>query len=116
MTNKEKRQYRKMVKKYRKQLIKVAKNWDPWDYADVFTFLITCLKGMQEYYDNGINVWSYERQNDVSRLERCNRLLQLYQEWHDYDWTVDGHTFEKEEQKLIDFFTALAKDLPELWD
>ena len=58
--NKDKKQYKKDIKRHRKELVNIAKNTFPWEYADSFDFIVEHLKMMKDYYDVGYNVWGEE--------------------------------------------------------
>lgn len=76
------REYKKIVRKYHRQLIKEVKKSGPWDY-DALTLFVTFLKFMQEYYKTGDNVWAEEIEGH-NRLDILNRAL------HEYDCFENG--------------------------
>lgn len=85
---KEMREYRKMYRRHRKAMIKLAKEDQDWDWCFLHDLVITKIKHMYEYYLAGNNVW----QNDESSNEVCEQLkhiLDLQNEldtlWDDYD-------------------------------
>ena len=88
MDRKEKHAYRKMYKKHRKEMIKLAKEDRDFDWSYLHELVITKIKHMYEYYSAGNNVW----QTDETRIPICvqlNHILQLQEEIdHLYD-TVD---------------------------
>ena len=53
---KEKHAYRKMYKKHRKEMIKLAKEDRDWDWGYLHDLVITKIRHMYEYYNTGNNV------------------------------------------------------------
>lgn len=75
--------YKKIVRKYHRQLIKGVRKSGPWDY-DAVTLFVTFLRFMQEYYRTGDNVWSEEIEGH-NRLDILNRALYEYDGWQNND-------------------------------
>ena len=75
--NKDKKQYRKDIRKHQKELVKTAKSTYPWDYFYSFDFIIEHLKMMKDYYKVGYNVWSIE-EDVLERKEIIDKLLFEY--------------------------------------
>ena len=69
-SDKEQREFNKMHRKHRKELIKHAKKTSEWDYIWLHESVIMQIKHMHEYYSKGINVW----QADESRLQIVEQL------------------------------------------
>ena len=88
--NKDKRQYRKDIKRHRKELVKIAKNTCPWDYFYSSDFLIEHLKMMKDYYNIGYNVWSCDEEVN-ERKEIIDSLL------YEYDSYIDLPRSERED-------------------
>lgn len=112
MTRKERRQYRRMVKQYRKRLAAVVKQWAPYDYADMIQLMFISLQGMREYYAKGINVLSMEtnelRTSDMpTRVQMCDMLVKSLEDY--YSSTDANANFDE-------FFALLSKFIYELWD
>lgn len=113
MSHKEKREYRKTVKKYRKQLMKLAKEWQPYDYGFILKALSIMIVGMKEYYANGNCVIASEycecfddMKDHPTREQICDQLwiaLTLYCD-------------TLEEQHRDHFFDLLKEYIGELWD
>lgn len=68
--SKETRRYRKMHRRHRKELIKLAKETGEYDWEWLHQMVILQIKHMHEYYSKGDNVW----QVDESRLEIVDQL------------------------------------------
>lgn len=67
---KEKRVYRKMYRKHRKEMIRLAKEDKDFDWSYLHDLVITKIRHMYEYYSNGDNVY----QVDESRLQIVEQL------------------------------------------
>lgn len=85
----EKKLYKRQRRAARKELIRIAKNTNPWDWGGITNFIIAHLKSMRDYYALGYNVWGVEVKDTPefnqptapTRLEICEHLLTL---WHEY--------------------------------
>ena len=89
--NKEMRAYRKMYRRHRKKLIKLAKEDRDFDWGWLDEFVHVKIKHMYEYFSEGNNV----RQIDESSNEILGQLkyaLDLYEEmdslWDNYESNV----------------------------
>lgn len=85
--SKEMRAYRKMYRRHRKELVKLAKKDRDWDYGWLDEFVLTKIKHMYEYFSERNNVWqSDESLNEI--LEQLKHVLDLYEEldglWDNY--------------------------------
>lgn len=136
---KEKRAYRKMHKKHRKEMIRLAKEDRDFDWGYLHDLVITKIKHMYEYYNEGNNVW----QTDETRVPICaqlNHILQLQDEIdHLYDYlesavivnnedgslTVSGSkksavevqkTWERESELYKSMYAFIGEHLEEWWD
>ncbi len=65
--SKEMREYRKMHRQHRKELIQLAKNDFEWDWEYLHNIVITKIRHMYEYYSAGNNICQSE--------ESLNRVL-----------------------------------------
>lgn len=121
---KEKRAYRKMYRKHRKEMIKLAKEDRDFDWSYLHDLVITKIKHMYEYYSAGNNVW----QTDETRIPICvqlNHVLQLQDEIdHLYDdekytkYSVEEATslWKKESELYKSIYTFIGEHLEEWWD
>ena len=82
------REYNKMHRRQRRELVKHAKETRNWDYCWLYDSTIMQIRHMYEYYSAGNNVW----QSDESRDEILSQLahvLDLNDEmnhlWDSYD-------------------------------
>lgn len=121
---KEKRAYRKMYRKHRKEMIRLAKEDRDFDWSYLHDLVITKIKHMYEYYSAGNNVW----QTDETRVPICaqlNHVLQLQDEIdHLYDdekyakYSVEEATslWKKESELYKSIYTFIGEHLEEWWD
>lgn len=121
---KEKRAYRKMYRKHRKEMIRLAKEDRDFDWSYLHDLVITKIKHMYEYYNAGNNVW----QTDETRVPICvqlNHVLQLQEEIdHIYDkvevnkLSVEDTTniCKKESDLYKSIYTFIGEHLEEWWD
>ena len=88
--SKEIRAYRKMRRRHKREMVKLAKKVRPFDYGWLDELVLTQIKHMYEYFSAGDNVW----QTDETRLpimEQLKHVLDLYDEM-DHLW--DDHIRE----------------------
>ena len=121
---KEKRAYRKMYKKHRKEMIKLAKEDRDFDWSYLHELVIAKIKHMYEYYSTGNNVM----QTDETRIPICvslNHILQLQNEIdHLYDdenyinYTVEEAVslYEKESELYKSIYKFIGEHIEEWWD
>lgn len=95
--SKETRAYRKMHRKHRRELIKLAKKTGEWDWGYFHDMVLMQVKHMHEYYTAGNNVW----QTDESRLPIIEQLQHIL----DVDAEID-----KLEENGVDQ-TGVERDL-----
>lgn len=80
--SKEMRAYRKMHRKHRKELIKLAKEDREWDWGYFHSIVMAKIRHMYEYYESGNNVWqSEESLNKV--LSTLKEVIDLDKRWDD---------------------------------
>ena len=71
--SKEMREYRKMRRRHRKELVKLAKKTCPFDWHWLHSMVLLQIEQMYEYYFQGNNVW----QIDASKLEILGQLEEV---------------------------------------
>ena len=97
-----KKSYYRLMRHYRKMLIKKARKFQPYDYGFFIDGLCTMLAWMEAYYDLGYNVF----QSEDSRIEvqrSLEEVCDLFEEAaiNDYDVSADNiETFEAWLEKL----------------
>ena len=102
------REYRKMMRKYKKAIRKSARECAPWDYSFGLDGFIIFLNWMRDYYKLGVNVMALdepiseaERENYITRLQGLNMALQLYDKWQTADDQYFAYVTEDEVEKYI---------------
>lgn len=137
------RQYNKMVRIYKKKLVKNAKETYPWDFKWLIEAIILNIEFMHDYYTLGENVMALEtyqintnKKDMPTRAEMCAKILRAYNRWQNYQekfyMDIDQSGFvkpliedkdanevalnESYEELKDNFFSLLSKYLDELWD
>lgn len=129
------KEYRKMMKKYQKEAIKLSKECKPWDSGWSIEFLINHLKWMKEYYTLNENVHSVEnclwdKKTKYTRLEMIDKILNVYNTVENYRFDLDyfaslseeeRKTFLKQRKEIYnnlkhEFYMLLEEYMPQLWD
>ena len=90
-----KKAYKKMMKTYRKKLVKAAKTYIPWDSdISIFELLEISINWSHDYFSQDYNVWTDKDapcnnfNNVLNSLKECSRNIKLIMEdkfddaWH----------------------------------
>jgi hypothetical protein len=122
--NKEMRAYRKMHRRHRKELVKLAKKVRVFDYGWIDELVLTQITHMHEYFSAGNNIW----QTDETRLPIVKQLkyvIDLYEELDDL-WTtcydsVDNvdktpQKYQREEELYQEIYSYIGSNLRNWWD
>ena len=125
--DKEMRAYRKMYRRHRKELIKLAKETREWDWSWLDEAVRTYIKHMHEYFLEGNNVW----QTDETRfpiIEQLQHVLDLYNEldgiWSRDTKDEDGFDsiikiraqHDKERELYEEIYTYIGRFMRHWWD
>ena len=116
------KEYKKMIKTYKKQLKEICKESMPWSYGWLEKYIYTYLKWFKAYYENGENVHCAENSNKPTRLEIATELTNKYEDYADLeenrpaDLSIIHDYSTALNEKYLDFFTSLGKKLQELSD
>lgn len=117
--SKEMRAYRKMRKRQRKELLKLAKETAVWDWSWLHEMVIMQIRHMHEYYTENNNVW----QTDETRLpiiEQLKHVLDLDAEIENMaedSCIIDYKEFDKKEQDLYEeLYSSIGKNIQWWWD
>ena len=76
---KETRAYRKMHRRHRRELIKLAKEDAEWDWEFLHTLVLTKIRHMYEYYEAGNNVWQVDEER-LKTVAELKHVLDLQEE------------------------------------
>ena len=120
---KEKRAYRKMYRKHRKEMIKLAKEDRDFDWGYLHELVITKIKHMYEYFSNGNNVM----QTDETRVPICVGLNHILQLQNEIDHLYDDENYinyieeavslyEKESELYKSIYKFIGEHIEEWWD
>lgn len=125
--SKEMRAYRKMRRRHRRELMRLAKQVQPFDYGWLDELVLTQVKHMYEYFAAGNNVW----QTDETRLpivEQLKHVLDLYEEM-DCIWSRDTKDeggfdsidkikaqYAREDELYREIYSYIGSNLKGWWD
>jgi hypothetical protein len=136
---KEKRAYRKMYRKHRKEMIRLAKEDRDFDWSYLHDLVITKIKHMYKYYHDGNNVLQTD-ETRIPILDQLSYVLDLqYELDHLYDdlepaiidyskdgsWTVSRNKesatkvqalLEKESELYKSIYSFIGEHIEEWWD
>lgn len=134
INRKEKYAYRKMHKKHRKEMIRLAKEDCDFDWSYLHELVITKIKHMYEYYREGNNVMQTD-ETRVPIMDQLSHVLDLQYEldhlydYLDYDkdwpWIVNRDKesvtkvqalLEKESELYKAIYTFIGEHIEEWWD
>lgn len=115
--DKERRAYRKMLRRHRRELIRLARKTADFDYGYLDELVITKIRHMYEYYTSNNNVW----QSDDSLKKVINTLktaIDKYAALEEWYWNDDKICLDltKEEEAYSDFYTYIGKNITLWWD
>ena len=108
MTFKEKRKFNKMMRTIKRNLRKCIRKWNVFDFYHSFNLFVECLKGMQEYYKNGINVVAAEIEGH-NRLDNITKAIDF---WKLYSMS----SFEEGEKYFNSFCDVIKQESQYWWD
>ena len=101
--------YRKMVKNQRKKLVKLAKEWSPYDWSFTTEMFIEGIKCIKEYYEQNNNVWSIEYEDGPTRVEICDYIINKFNDFYEAEW-------KDEDCRWDELWRLVAGYLRWLWD
>ena len=74
----EKKEYLKNLKHAQKSLVKLAKEYAPFDFQYTLDLFIQGIYSMREYYAKGYCVMADDSQDPLTRLQMCDEILAAY--------------------------------------
>ena len=92
-----------------KEIIKLAKEWRPYDYGYTLKLFVKCLEEMLKYYEDGKDV----QQTDESANEikyTLKEAVRLWKSAKEYEYSE----YERREKLFNE--SATTKELKEFWD
>lgn len=113
--DKDYRQYLKLHRRHKKELIKLAKKSEDWDYGFLHDYIVTQLKHYLEYYESGWNVWQTDESRN-SLIESLRKAVELAEQIENvYD--SDSINIWKEEARLYkEFYSYIGENIQRWWD
>lgn len=90
--------YNRIVKKYRKKLMKQVKQSTPFDYDGLYLF-VTFLRYMLEYYVTKDNVHALEIEGH-DRVEMLSKALNEFDSWRNCDTDYYDELLNRSESML----------------
>ena len=79
LTDKQKhKEFLKDVKQSRKKLVKLSKEYFPFDFQYTLDLFMQCIHSMREYYARGYCVVADDSQDPLTRLQMCDEILAAY--------------------------------------
>ena len=102
-----KKDYKRMMKHYKKLLKKNVKDAAPWDWGFGLEMFVNFLRWMQKYYELGYNVWAMESKDEdpvnfkdaLTRAESLKQTIYYYDKWHNCSEDYYKIAYTEEELK-----------------
>lgn len=115
--NKEYREYRKMLRRHRRELVRLARKTADFDYGYLDDLVITKIRHMYEYYTSNNNVW----QSDDSAkriIDTLKTAIDKHTALEERCWNDDEIclVLTKAEEAYSDFYTYIGKNIMLWWD
>lgn len=124
-TNKDLKAEHRRRKQCVKNMIKLAKNWDPYDGYHITEIVGTALEDLYDYYKVGINVWQADesRSTILAEIEDALEDWKLIKELNSFDKNTLKNRIDLGEDKLkIEYratkhmYEVLSRYILEWWD
>lgn len=112
---KEMRHYRKMRRRHKKELVKLAKETREFDWGWLHQMVVMQIKHMHEYYSAGDNVWQIdESRNKI--IEQLQQTLDIQDEIEKNDEDFSLNSLKNEEELYYRFYSSIGKNILWWWD
>lgn len=111
-TRKDKRKYKKWLKQKRKERIKAAKEWAPWDACYLYRPLKQTLIDMFEFYKDDLWTWGTPIDGDTRKQTLAQALASLIIAEHEEEFG----DYELSQQQFRIAFGYIAEHMNEWWD
>ncbi len=122
---KDRKQYLKTCKKYKKELMEIVKkHYGPWDNF-LSNFFDVIVRHWKDYYELGYNVIALESENRPTRLQIALQMKTLYDKYQDMsvsnfkraDGSIDTDAYEEAYEKAKrEFFEYYMEYADDMWD
>lgn len=129
MKPKRSKEYKKMMRKYKKSIRTKAKEMSqcPWDYGYAVDIFMEYVRFMRDFYTLGENVWQVEEsKNEI--IESLNKVLSLYEDLEKIDdkyivfcerddiekYLKQGFHLQREQPTMLNhYYLTLLEDIKE---
>ena len=120
----EMRAYRRLHRRHRKQLVKLARNTYEWDWRYLHDAVILIVKQFYEYYSEGNNVWQVDESKDQI-LKQLKQIIELDKEIEEttyadlgikYEKTEDGGLVMSKPEEARELLAANEEELQKLYE
>ena len=111
-TRKDKCKYKKWLKQKRKERIKAAKEWGPWDSYYLYNPLKQTLIDMFEFYRDDLWTWGTPLDEDTRKQTLAQALALL--ETAEYEEEFGNYELSQQQFKIA--FGYIAENMKEWWD
>ena len=74
----EHKEFLRDVKQARKKLVRLSKEYFPFDFQYTLDIFIQCILSMREYYARGYCVMADDSHDPLTRLQMCDEILAAY--------------------------------------
>lgn len=112
---KEMQHYRKMRRRHKKELVKLAKETREFDWGWLHQMVVMQIKHMHEYYSAGDNVWQIdESRNKI--VEQLQQTLEIQAEIEKNDEDFSLNSLKNEEELYYRFYSSIGKNILWWWD
>lgn len=112
---KEMQHYRKMRRRHKKELVKLAKETREFDWGWLHQMVVMQIKHMHEYYSAGDNVWQIdESRNKI--IEQLQQTLDIQSEIEKNDEDFSLNSLKNEEELYYRFYSSIGKNILWWWD
>jgi len=109
---KKRKTYMKQRRHYKKMLRNAVKNYEPWDYGYMLSFIKIIVEHWCEYYELGYNVDGQETKDDTpSRLEIAEHLKILYEDFEKCEMFC-----RDDDTAIKNLFNYLGEYILYMWD
>lgn len=115
--NKEYREYRKMLRRHRRELVKLARKTADFDYGYLDDLVITKIRHMYEYYTSNNNVWQSD-DSVKNVIDTLKTAIDKHAALEECCWDDDEicPVLTKEEEAFSDFYGYIGKNIMLWWD
>ena len=108
LKDKEYREYSKMTRRHRRELMRMARKSGDYDYSFLHNLVVLKLKQFYEFYEANHNVW----QTDEYRLDVMARIKECLDKAEE----IENCNIDDEMNLYNEFYTLIGKHIMCWWD